>query len=581
MIKLLKNFRWYYWLLVLIIMVLVYIQVSADLELPDHLSQILYLSMNLNDPTAKKQITEHGLQMLMYAGISMTCTIVVGFMAAKIAAGFSHDIRKKIYRKVQNFSMEEIDKFSTSSLITRSTNDVTQVQMVVVMVLRIAISAPIMAIKAISKASGKADQLTFIVAIAVITLVLIVVSIFMTISPKFKKMQKLTDRLNLVTRENLTGLRVVRAYGATDIEQEKFEEANVEITKTNVFVNRVVSLMNPGMMLTMSGASLAILWIGAYIVQREELPLADVFSFQQYTMQIVMAFMQLTMIFIMVPRGSVSGSRINEVLETKTAIEDPIQPVKESDEKGIIEFKNVWFTYPGATESVLENVSFKINSGETVAFIGSTGSGKSTLINLIPRFFDATSGEVLVDGINVKDYNQKDLRDKLGYIPQKGVLFSGTIASNLEFGLNNATVEEMNDAIEIAQAKDFVSKLAEGLEYPIAQGGTNVSGGQKQRLSIARAIIKNPEIFIFDDSFSALDFKTDKVLRAALNEKIKDATKVIVAQRIGTILNANQIVVLDKGKVVGIGTHKELLQNCEVYQEIASSQLTKEELENA
>lgn len=581
MIKLLRYLRWYHYIMAIAIIALVYVQVSADLKLPDGLAEILKFSM-INTDSSKEEIKKQGLQMLLNASISMGCTMIVGYLASIIAANFSHDVREAIYKKVQNFSMEEIDKFSTASLITRSTNDVTQVQMVVVMTLRIAVSAPIMAIKSIMKVSVKSSGLSIIVAIAVVFLVVFVLSIFLTISPKFNKIQKLTDRLNLVTRENLTGLRVVRAYGAQENEKAKFAQVNNDVTKMHVFVNRVMSLMNPGMMLTMNFTSLAILWVGSYFVEDGSLNLPDVFSFQQYTMLIVMSFMQLTMIAIMVPRGSVSGKRINEVIETKSIVNDPdVSLASNALGKGSVEFKNVSFTYPGAEAAVLENINFTVKEGETVAFIGSTGSGKSTLINLIPRFFDTTEGEIFVDGVNIRDYSQKELRDKIGYVPQKGVLFTGTIESNLAYGKNDATPEEMNEAIQIAQASEFVSKLDLGLESPISQGGSNVSGGQKQRLSIARAIIKKPEIYIFDDSFSALDYKTDRSLREALAKKTNGATNLIIAQRIGTILNADKIIVLEQGKIVGVGTHKELLKNCEIYQEIAYSQLTKEELENA
>lgn len=580
MIKLLKYFRWYHWLFVLVIIGLIYIQVDSDLRLPDYLGKILELSIT-QDEANRAEIRKNGLRMLGFASISMACTVIVGFLAARLAGTFSHDLRNVIYRKVQKFSMEEINDFSTASLITRSTNDVNQVQMVVIMTLRMAVSAPIMAIKAITKIANKSSDLSFVVFIAVSFLVVFVFTLFAVITPKFKLIQKNTDRLNLVARENLTGLRVVRANNAQDIEKEKFAEINDKITQNNKFVNRVMSLMYPGMMLVMNGVSLGIVWLGAYVVNEGKLFLPDVFAFQQSSMMIVFSFMSLTMISIMLPRGIVSGNRINEVLEKKTKVIDPIKEVIPSEDiKGTIEFQNVYFTYPDASEHVLEDISFKVNKGQTVAFIGSTGSGKSTLINLVPRFFDVTKGKILVDGVDVKNYKQNKLRDKIGYVPQKGVLFTGTIESNLRFGLSKANQEDFDYALEISQAKEFVSKLDLGLQNPISQGGTNVSGGQKQRLSIARAVIKKPEIYIFDDSFSALDFKTDKLLREALKEKTKDATKLIVAQRIGTILEADKIIVLEQGKIVGMGTHKELLNSCEVYQEIAYSQLSKEELAN-
>ncbi len=595
MLKLLKNFRWYYWLFCILIIGFVYLQVAADLKMPDYLTKILNnagliskmreygvtVPADLLSDT-KSEIYTSGLKMLLCSGISVVSTVIVSFLAAKIAAGFSHDLRDKVYDKVQNFSLNEIDSFSTSSLITRSTNDITQIQMVVVMVLRIAVSAPIMAIKGIIQASKQASSsnLNSIVIISVIALVLLVLLIFIFVMPKFKQIQGLTDKLNLVTRENLTGIRVVRANNAQGYEEEKFAKVNNDVTKMNVFVNRMMSLLNPGMMIIMNGTSLCILWVGAYAINNNVLNIGDVFGFQQYAMIICMAFMQLIMIFVMVPRGMVSAKRINEVLESKNLIEEPEHSTAPK-EKGSIEFKNVSFMYPGSNEPVLSNISFKINDGETLAIIGSTGSGKSTILNLINRFYDATSGSVLIDGIDVKEYKEKDLEAKLGLVPQKSNLFRGTIKSNLEYGKENPTDEEITNALTIAQAYDFVSNLDLKENSIVAQGGTNFSGGQKQRLCIARAIIKNPEIFLFDDSFSALDLKTDQALRLALKNIPNHATSVIVAQRIGTIINADKIIVLDKGEVVGIGTHKELLEKCSVYQEIAYSQLSKEELENA
>ncbi len=595
MLKLLKNFRWYYWLFCILIIGFVYLQVAADLKMPDYLTKILNnagLISKMREygvaipaellADTKSEIYNSGLKMLLCSGISVVSTIIVSFLAAKIAAGFSHDLRDKVYNKVQNFSLNEIDSFSTSSLITRSTNDITQIQMVIVMVLRIAVSAPIMAIKGIIQATKQASSsnLNSIVIISVIALVLLVFIIFIFVMPKFKQIQGLTDKLNLVTRENLTGIRVVRANNAQGYEEEKFSKVNNDVTKMNVFVNRMMSLLNPGMMIIMNVTSLCILWVGAYAINNNVLNIGDVFGFQQYAMIICMAFMQLIMIFVMVPRGMVSAKRINEVLESKNLITEPENSTKPL-EKGSIEFKNVSFMYPGSNEPVLSNISFKIEDGETLAIIGSTGSGKSTILNLINRFYDATSGSVLVDGVDVKEYKEKDLESKLGLVPQKSNLFRGTIKSNLEYGKENPTPEEITNALTIAQAYDFVSNLDLKENAMVAQGGTNFSGGQKQRLCIARAIIKKPEIFLFDDSFSALDLKTDQELRLALKNMPNRATNVIVAQRIGTIINADKIIVLDKGEVVGIGTHKELLESCSVYQEIAYSQLSKEELENA
>jgi ATP-binding cassette, subfamily B, multidrug efflux pump len=583
MIKLFKEFKWYYGLLVLVIIALVYAQVTLDLMLPDYMNEIVteitlaYSGLVHNTDT----IWSVGSRMILVVIVSMICTMIVGFLASIIAAGFSKDIREKIFRKVEGFSFEEIDTFSTASLITRTTNDVRQIQMVVVMFLRLAVSAPLMGVKAIMKAVDKSSTMSGLMAIAVIALVLAIVTIFIIVVPKFTKMQKLTDQLNLVTRENLTGLRVVRASNAEAIEEKKFNDVNDTITKNNIFVNRVVSLMQPTIMLTMNGVSLAIVWVGATLINRNQIAIGDMIEFQQYAIQVVMAFMMITMLGIFLPRGLVSGKRIQEILATKTKINDPLHPVTQFHEQGTIEFKNVSFAYPGSTEPVLENINFKIQQGQTIAIIGSTGSGKSTIINLIPRFFDVTSGEVCVNGVNVKQYRQQELRDLIGYVPQKGILFSGTIASNLQLGKSQATTEELKEAIFISQAEEFVSKLEQGLEYPIAQGGSNVSGGQKQRLSIARAIIKKPEIYIFDDSFSALDFKTERVLRQTLEQETKGTTKLIVAQRVGSIMNADQIIVLEKGKIVGIGKHTDLLETCEVYQEIAQSQLSKEELSHA
>jgi ATP-binding cassette, subfamily B, multidrug efflux pump len=583
MFKLLKQFKWYYWLLVLVIVGLVYAQVTLDLMLPDYMSEIVteinlaYYGVVHNTDT----IWSVGSRMILVVFASMTCTMIVGYLASIIAAGFSKDVRLKIFRKVESFSFEEIDSFSTASLITRTTNDVRQIQMVVVMFLRLAISAPLMGVKAVIKAIDRSSTMSSLMVIAVFALVTVIITIFIIVIPKFTKMQKLTDQLNLVTRENLTGLRVVRASNAEKIEENKFAQVNDEITHTNIFVNRVVSLMQPTIMLTMNGISLAIVWVGGSLINQQRIAIEDMIAFQQYAIQVVMAFMMITMLGIFLPRGLVSGKRIQEILETKTKINDPARPSTDFREHGTIEFRDVTFAYPGAEVPVLENINLTIKQGQTIAFIGSTGSGKSTIINLIPRFFDVTSGAVYVNGVNVKEYRQEDLRDLIGYVPQRGVLFSGTIESNLKLGKAKASQQEMEHAIELSQAKEFINKLDLGLNYAIAQGGTNVSGGQKQRLSIARAIIKKPEIYIFDDAFSALDFRTERILKETLNQETAGSTKLIVAQRVGSIMNADQIVVLEEGKIVGIGKHRELLQNCDVYQEIALSQLSKEELSHA
>lgn len=595
MLKVFKYLRWYHWILMLVAIALVYTQVSADLEMPGYLTQILnnagYIStMQAAGLPVDSSLLEEanqaiwvaGRQMLICAIISVSATLATSFISARIAAGFSHDLRKTLYQKIQKFSLTEIDEFSTASLITRTTNDVTQVQMVIIMGLRIAVSAPLTAIRGISEAVDLASvgSLNNIVIIGVICLVILVISNFLIVIPQFKIMQANTDKLNLVTRENLTGIRVVRANNAQDLEEEKFAHINDKITKTNLFTNRVMSLMSPGMMIIMNMTSLAIVWVGSYAINDKSVLIGDVFGFQQYTMMICMAFMQLTMVFIMAPRGQVSATRINEILDSKNLIVDPKISNKGSEE-GTVEFKNVTFSYSKGEEAVLEDISFKVNRGETFAIIGSTGSGKTTILNLISRFYDVTSGQVLVDGVDVREISQYDLHEKIALVPQKSSLFIGTIKSNLEYGLKNPTDEDITRALQVSQSYDFVSKLDEGVLSPVSQGGTNFSGGQRQRLCIARAIIKKANIYLYDDSFSALDLKTDKALREALKNDSHNSTNIIVAQRIGTIIDADKILVLDDGKVVGYGTHKELLENCVVYQEIAYSQLSKEELENA
>ena len=596
MFKLLRYLDKKLYILTLAVIGLVIVQVYCDLELPELLTNILTsaskasaLATNglLTDALKEQYQTEvisNGLLMFGFAGVSLLSAILVGFFASKIASGFSFSLRKAVYSHIQSFSINEIDRFSTASLITRTTNDVTQVQMVIVMVLRMAISAPITAILGIVKA-GKIESsasLNTIVVISVIALVILVVSIFLMVLPKFKKIQLFTDRLNLVTRENLTGIRVIRANCAQEYQEDKFDDVNSDVTSTNIFVNRVLNLMNPGMRIIMNGTSLAILWVGAYLIKENPLFLGSVFGFQQITMMIVMAFMQLIMIFIMVPRGLVSANRIKEVLEVTPSISNP-EAVVTPDESiiGEIEYKDVCFSYPNSSENILDSISFKAHKGDIVAIIGSTGSGKTTLINLMPRFFDVTSGEVLIDGINVKNYDLNQLRDKIAFIAQKSLLFKGTVRSNLLYGKEDATEEEMLEALKLSMSYDFVMNSDDKLDLGVAQGGSNFSGGQKQRLSIARALIKKPEIIVFDDSFSALDFKTDKILRNNLKDLEYTPTKVIVAQRIGTIMDADLILVLDEGKIVGAGKHKDLIRNCEVYQEIAYSQLSKEEIENA
>lgn len=574
MVRLLKNLRFKDWILVVLIVGFVVAQVMFDLALPDYMAEIVDL---IKDQKTTSDIWSVGFIMLGISLGSVICTIIVSFMAAIVAASLAKRVRRKIFAKINEFSLEEINGFSTSSLITRSTNDITQIQLVVVMILRLAISAPIMAVGAIIKIVNKNMTLTWVTGIAIVLMFILILFMFVCVAPRFTRLQKQTDRINLVTRENLTGLRVVRAYNAEGVESEKFTKVNDELTKTNRFVNRATSIMMPGMQLIMSGLSLAIIWIGAYLINGNTLDLANMAAFTQYAMQVLISFMMLSMLFVLMPRAIVSAKRINEVLNTQINISDGKGEIP-ADIKGEVEFRNVSFKYPGAEDYVLQDINFKAHHGDTVAFIGSTGSGKSTLINLIPRFYDVTEGEVLVDGMNVKDYKLKELYAKMGYVPQKGVLFSGSIDENIRYGNERATEEEVDEALRVAQATDFVDGFDKKKQHHISQGGKNVSGGQKQRLSIARAIAKNPELYIFDDSFSALDYKTDKKLRAELKNKISGATNLIVAQRIGTIMDADKIIVLDQGRIVGEGTHKELLETCETYREIAYSQLSEEEL---
>lgn len=569
----------------IVCLIFIVTQVWLDLKLPDYMSEITRLVQT--EGSAMGDIWVQGSYMLFCALGSLISAVIVGFFAARIAATLSKRLRESLYTKVESFSMQEINQFSNASLITRSTNDITQVQMVFAMGLQVMIKAPILAVWAILKILGKNFEWSLVTAGAVCVLLVMLSIILIFAVPKFKIIQGLTDNLNLVTRENLTGIRVVRAYNAENYQEEKFENANNILTRTHLFTGRIMAIMGPGMTLIMSGLSLAIYWIGAYLIEAADRMdkiglFSDMVVFSSYSIQVVMAFMMLTMIFIMLPRATVSAKRIMGVLNTPLSIVDGTKQAP-TDRVGEVEFRNVSFKYPDAEEYVIENISFKANRGETVAFIGSTGSGKSTLINLVPRFYDATEGEVLVDGMNVKDYKQSDLNNKLGYVSQKAVLFAGTVESNIAFGDNGrqmAKLDQVKKAITIAQGRDFVEKMDRTYHSSIAQGGSNVSGGQKQRLEIARAICRDPEIYIFDDSFSALDYKTDRVLRAALRQETKDATHLIVAQRIGTIIHADKIIVLDEGKMVGIGTHQELLKNCEVYRQIAYSQLSKEELEH-
>lgn len=541
-----------------------------------------YQQAGLNlEKVQSSYILNIGVKMLLIAFVSAVCAIAVGFLASRTAAGVARTLRKDVFAKVESFSNVEFNKFAVSSLITRTTNDITQIQMLIVMGLRILCYAPIMGVIAIMKALNSSTSMSWIILLAVIVILGFMMISFSVVLPRFKKIQKLTDKLNLVARENLSGLMVIRAFGTEDFEEKRFDETNKTLTKNNLFVNRFMMFLMPFMMLVMNLVQLLIVWVGANQIEASTLQVGDMMAFIQYAMQIIMAFLMISMMFIMVPRASVSANRINEVLQTPLELKDPKEEKPFDDnKKGVVEFKNVSFAYPGASEYVLHNINFTANKGETTAIVGSTGSGKSTLVQLIPRLFEASKGEILVDGVNIKDINQTHLRDKIGYIPQKGVLFKGTIRSNLEYGKENATDEELWKACDIAQASEFIKEKPDGFETEIASGGTNVSGGQRQRLSIARAIVKNAEIYIFDDSFSALDFKTDKNLRSAINKELSDATIIIVAQRISTIMHAEQIIVLDDGEIVGKGTHKELMQNCEVYKEIALSQLSEEEVRN-
>lgn len=541
-----------------------------------------YKSIGIDtDKLQSNYIILAGIKMLGIALISVIAMIIVTFLASRVAASVGRELRGSVFNKVMSFSNAEMDKFSTASLITRSTNDIQQVQILIVMLLRIVFYAPLMGVGGVLKVVKTNTSMTWIIAVVVIIILLIVGLLFAVVMPKFKTVQKLIDRVNLVTREILTGIPVIRAFSTQSYEEERFDKANRELTKTNIFVNRVMSCMMPTMMFIMNAIAILIVWNGAQSINNGTMQVGDMMAFIQYTMQIIMSFLMISMISIMLPRAAVSLDRIDEVITTELIIKDPKKTEKfHDDKKGILEFKDVSFRYPNADEDVLSNITFTAKPGETTAFIGSTGSGKSTLINLIPRFFDVTEGEILIDGVDIRNVSQHDLREKIGYVPQKGVLFSGTINSNLKYGKEDATEEEIIKAASIAQATDFISAKEEGFDSEIAQGGTNVSGGQKQRLSIARAIAKDPEIYIFDDSFSALDFKTDSTLRKALKEEINDSTILIVAQRISTILHAEQIIVLNEGNVVGMGTHKELLKNCEVYKQIALSQLSKEELGN-
>jgi ATP-binding cassette, subfamily B, multidrug efflux pump len=584
MIKIFKHLQGKDWLLIICSLVFIIAQVWLDLKLPDYMHEITMLVQT--DGSKMSDVLVQGGYMLLCAVGSMIAAMITGFFAAKVAAGFSVRLRGMVFEKTMSFSMEEINGFSTSSLITRSTNDITQIQLLIATGLQVLVKAPILAVWAVFKIMGKSWQWTAATGFAVLFLIAMLSIIIIVALPKFKVIQTLTDNLNRVTREHLTGIRVVHAYNAERYQEEKFEKANNDLTKTNLFTSRTMAILFPTMGLILSGLSLAIYWIGAFLINQAALPdklslFSDMVVFSSYAVQVIMAFMMLSFVFIMLPRASVSAKRINEVLSTEAKIINGHEIKGKEGLTGEIEFRNVSFKYPDAKEFILRNISFSAHKGETVAIIGSTGSGKSSLVNLIPRFYDASEGEVLVDGVNIKNYTQEALHDKLGYVSQKAVLFRGSVSSNVAYGHYDNVSDEtsIKKAIEIAQAKEFVEKMENQYEAEIAQGGTNISGGQKQRLSIARAIFRQPEIYLFDDSFSALDYKTDRVLRSLLKKEIKDATTIIVAQRIGTIKDADRILVLDDGKIVGMGTHEELMMDCGVYQEIAYSQLSKEELE--
>ena len=582
MFKILKNLK-KTWVSVVIIVILLCIQAWTDLTLPDYTSKIVNEGIQ---PIAtgvagqNNYILITGIKMIGIALLSMACAVAIMFLSSRVAANLGRVLREKVFKKVLQFTRKEFMEFSTASLITRTTNDVQQIQMLITMLFRTVVYAPIMGIGAFIRVLNNSNNsMAWVIGLAIVCIIAIVLLLFIIAMPRFKKLQDLVDRLNLVSREILTGLPVIRAFNTERKEEKRFDDANTNLMKTNIFVNRTMSIMMPALMFVMNSVMLLIIWVGGHKVDEGIMQVGDMMAFIQYTMHIVISFLVISMISIMLPRAQVSARRINEVLETEASIKDK-EEIKSFNEqkKGYVEFKNVSFRYPDADTEILEDITFTAKPGETTALIGSTGSGKSTVVNLIPRFYDVTGGELLIDGVNIKDVSQKELRSKIGFVPQKGVLFSGTIESNIKYGNNSMSDEQMKKAAEIAQAMDFIERKGEGFNSEISQGGNNVSGGQKQRLSIARALAINPEIIVFDDSFSALDFKTDSTLREELSKQTKGKTVIIVAQRISTILNADQIIVLDEGKIVGKGTHKELMQNCEEYKEIAMSQLTEDEL---
>ena len=566
-----------YWLMFIILVGFTYAMVMANLWLPDKMSEIVNNGIIKQDMPA---IWHNGLAMILVTAAGGLCSIIIGFLASRIATGAAQKLRMELFERVESFALADFNKFSTASLITRSTNDIQQIQMTSILLLRLALMAPIMAIGGLQKAVHNAPNLSWIIALAVSVLLVVIAVLFVIAVPRFKKLQTLVDKLNLVTRENLVGLKVIRAFHNEKIEQKKFQQANAELNKMNLFVNRLMMLLDPIMTLVMNFSSVAIVWFGAHLISSGNLQIGNMMAFLEYAMQVIISFLLLSMVFIMVPRAAVSVKRVGEVLDTLPSIVDPPSPQQlPNDAMGKIEFKDVTFTYPDADLPVLSSINFTAEPGQTTAFIGSTGSGKSTLINLIPRFYDVSAGQILLDGVDIRQLKLEDLYNQIGYVPQKGVLFSGTIASNIKYGNAKASQKLVEKSAKIAQAAEFISELKNGYKNDIAQGGSNVSGGQRQRLSIARAIAVEPNVYIFDDSFSALDFKTDAKLRSALAKETKHKTVLIVGQRINTIMNADKIIVLDEGKIVGQGTHQELMKDCQVYQEIAASQLSEDDLQ--
>ena len=566
-----------YWLMFIILVGFTYAMVMANLWLPDKMSEIVNNGIIKQDMPA---IWHNGLAMILVTAAGGLCSIIIGFLASRIATGVAQKLRMELFERVESFALADFNKFSTASLITRSTNDIQQIQMTSILLLRLALMAPIMAIGGLQKAVHNAPNLSWIIALAVSVLLVVIAVLFVIAVPRFKKLQTLVDKLNLVTRENLVGLKVIRAFHNEKIEQKKFQQANTELNKMNLFVNRLMMLLDPIMTLVMNFSSVAIVWFGAHLISSGNLQIGNMMAFLEYAMQVIISFLLLSMVFIMVPRAAVSVKRVGEVLDTLPSIVDPPPPQQlPNDAMGKIEFKDVTFTYPDADLPVLSSINFTAEPGQTTAFIGSTGSGKSTLINLIPRFYDVSAGQILLDGVDIRQLKLEDLYNQIGYVPQKGVLFSGTIASNIKYGNAKASQKLVEKSAKIAQAAEFISELKNGYKNDIAQGGSNVSGGQRQRLSIARAIAVEPNVYIFDDSFSALDFKTDAKLRSALAKETKHKTVLIVGQRINTIMNADKIIVLDEGKIVGQGTHQELMKDCQVYQEIAASQLSEDDLQ--